>query len=73
MKNKLLFLVHRLPYPPNKGDKIASFNLLRFLAERYDVFVGTFIDDHYARAPEDLCGDGVDPLDPQNGFPSPCP
>ena len=35
--------------------------------------LGTFIDDHYARAPEDLCGDGVDPLDPQNGFPSPCP
>ena len=45
MKKKLLFLVHRLPYPPNKGDKIASFNLLRFLAERYEVFVGTFIDD----------------------------
>ena len=44
-KKKLLFLVHRLPYPPNKGDKIASFNLLRFLAERYEVFVGTFIDD----------------------------
>ena len=34
-----------MPYPPNKGDKIASFNLLRFLAERYEVFVGTFIDD----------------------------
>ena len=45
MKKKLLFLVHRLPYPPNKGDKIASFNLLRFLAQRYEVFVGTFIDD----------------------------
>jgi sugar transferase (PEP-CTERM/EpsH1 system associated) len=45
VKKKLLFLVHRLPYPPNKGDKIASFNLLRFLAERYEVFVGTFIDD----------------------------
>lgn len=45
MKKKLLYLVHRLPYPPNKGDKIASFNLLRFLAERYEVFVGTFIDD----------------------------
>ncbi len=45
MKKKLLFLVHRLPYPPNKGDKIASFNLLRFLAQRYEVFLGTFIDD----------------------------
>ena len=45
MNKKLLFLVHRLPYPPNKGDKIASFHLLRFLAKRYDVYVGTFIDD----------------------------
>lgn len=44
-KKKLLYLVHRLPYPPNKGDKITSFNLLRFLAERYDVFLGTFVDD----------------------------
>ncbi len=45
MKKKLLFLVHRLPYPPNKGDKIASFNLLRFLSDRYEVYLGTFIDD----------------------------
>jgi sugar transferase (PEP-CTERM/EpsH1 system associated) len=45
MKPPLLYLVHRLPYPPNKGDKIASFNLLRFLAERYSIYLGTFIDD----------------------------
>lgn len=45
MKPKLLYLVHRLPYPPNKGDKIASFHLLRFLSARYDVYLGTFIDD----------------------------
>ena len=69
MKNKLLFLVHRLPYPPNKGDKIASFNLLRFLAERYDVFVGTFIDDpedrqHLDKVRSycvDLCAPEIDP------------
>ena len=35
--------------------------------------LGTFIDDHYGQAPEDLCADGIDPLDPQNGFPDPCP
>jgi len=45
MKPPLLYLVHRLPYPPNKGDKIASFNLLRFLAQRYSIYLGTFIDD----------------------------
>jgi sugar transferase (PEP-CTERM/EpsH1 system associated) len=42
---KLLLLVHRLPFPPNKGDKIASFNLMRFLSKRYRIYLGTFIDD----------------------------
>ena len=41
----LLYLVHRLPYPPNKGDKVRSFHLLRHLAEKHRVFLGTFIDD----------------------------
>ncbi|MBU2709911.1 TIGR03087 family PEP-CTERM/XrtA system glycosyltransferase [Zooshikella harenae] len=44
MKN-LLYLVHRIPFPPNKGDKIRSYHLLRFLAEHYNVYLGTFIDD----------------------------
>jgi sugar transferase (PEP-CTERM/EpsH1 system associated) len=54
VKKKLLYLVHRLPYPPNKGDKIASFNLLRFLAQRYDVWLGTFIDDPQDRQHLDM-------------------
>lgn len=41
----LLFLAHRIPYPPNKGDKIRSFHLLRHLAARYDVHLGAFVDD----------------------------
>jgi len=41
----VLFLVHRLPYPPNKGDKVRSFHLLERLASRHRVFLGTFIDD----------------------------
>ena len=41
----LLYLVHRLPYPPNKGDKVRSFHLLKHLASRHQVFLGTFIDD----------------------------
>ncbi|MCS6944244.1 MAG: TIGR03087 family PEP-CTERM/XrtA system glycosyltransferase [Sutterellaceae bacterium] len=40
----LLYLTHRIPFPPNKGDKIRSYNLLRFLARHYRVFLGTFID-----------------------------
>ena len=41
----LLYLVHRLPYPPNKGDKVRSYHLLRHLAAGHRVFLGTFIDD----------------------------
>jgi sugar transferase (PEP-CTERM/EpsH1 system associated) len=41
----ILFLVHRIPFPPNKGDKIVSYHLLRHLAARYRVHLGTFIDN----------------------------
>ncbi|MBB3117053.1 TIGR03087 family PEP-CTERM/XrtA system glycosyltransferase [Pseudoduganella violacea] len=41
----LLLLVHRIPYPPNKGDKIRSYHLLKHLVQRYRVHLGTFVDD----------------------------
>lgn len=42
---ELLFLSHRIPYPPTKGDKIRSWNFLRHLATRYEIRLGCFIDD----------------------------
>ena len=45
MKEPLLYLCHRMPFPPNKGDKITTFNILKFLSEHYDVYLATFIDD----------------------------
>lgn len=42
---ELLFLAHRIPYPPNKGDKIRSWHLLRHLADHWRVHLGTFVDD----------------------------
>lgn len=41
----ILYLVHRLPYPPNKGDKVRSYHLLKHLAAKHRVFLGTFVDD----------------------------
>ena len=41
----LLLLIHRIPYPPNKGDKIRSYNLLKHLARDYRVHLATFVDD----------------------------
>lgn len=46
MKQKdILFIAHRIPYPPDKGDKIRSFHMLRHLAQRYRVTVACMIDD----------------------------
>ena len=42
---RLLFLVHRMPYPPDKGDKVRSYHLLRQLAAGHRVHVGCFVDD----------------------------
>ncbi|MBN9694676.1 MAG: TIGR03087 family PEP-CTERM/XrtA system glycosyltransferase [Zoogloea sp.] len=48
-RTPLLYLVHRIPFPPNKGDKVRSFNILRQLARHHRVFLGTFVDH-----PDDL-------------------
>jgi polysaccharide biosynthesis protein PslH len=45
MTRNILFLCHRLPYPPNKGDKIRSYALLRHLATRGKVSLACFIDE----------------------------
>ena len=41
----LLFLAHRIPFPPNKGDKIRSFHWLKHLARKHRVYLGAFVDD----------------------------
>ncbi|MGQ9750719.1 TIGR03087 family PEP-CTERM/XrtA system glycosyltransferase [Desulfosoma sp.] len=56
---KILYLAHRIPYPPNKGDKIRSYHQVRFLAERHDVDLGCLCDDvedlQHGKALEKLC------------------
>ncbi|HEX5352524.1 MAG TPA: TIGR03087 family PEP-CTERM/XrtA system glycosyltransferase [Rhodanobacteraceae bacterium] len=55
----ILFLCHRLPWPPSKGDKIRSYHVLRRLAEHHRVYLGAFVDDpadwRYVPAVEALC------------------
>jgi sugar transferase (PEP-CTERM/EpsH1 system associated) len=57
----VLFLAHRLPYPPNKGDKVRSYHLLQHLARRYRVVLGAFVDDPadwpYAEKVRALCAE----------------
>lgn len=46
----VLYLTHRLPYPPDKGDKITTFNFLRHLAAHHRVYLGAFVDSDADRA-----------------------
>jgi len=41
----LLFLAHRVPFPPDRGDKIRSFHILQYLASRTPVHLVAFADD----------------------------
>ena len=67
---KLLYLTHRIPYPPNKGDKIRSYHVLQHLRKHFKVYLGTFIDDeqdwqyvnHVNSLCEETCFVRLDPL-----------
>jgi sugar transferase (PEP-CTERM/EpsH1 system associated) len=42
---QILYIVHRVPYPPNRGDRIRSFHILDFLSKRADVHLATLADE----------------------------
>lgn len=46
----ILFLAHRVPFPPNRGDKIRSAHLLKKLASLATVHVGCFAENDEDRA-----------------------
>lgn len=41
---KILFIAHRIPYPPNKGDKIRSFNEIKYLSKMHSIYLYCFVD-----------------------------
>ncbi len=46
---RVLYLAHRIPYPPDKGDKIRSSRVTEHLARRFRLHLAAFVDD-----PEDF-------------------
>jgi sugar transferase (PEP-CTERM/EpsH1 system associated) len=58
---ELLYLVHRIPYPPNKGDKIRSYHILKHLSQNHRIHLGTFIDDEkdweYVEKLKEICSE----------------
>jgi polysaccharide biosynthesis protein PslH len=45
---RLLYLTHTCPYPPNKGERIRCFNILKHLSRQYEVEIiyPSFSHDH---------------------------
>ena len=41
----LLYLTHRVPHPPNRGDRIRTFHVLQHLAARANVWLGCLADE----------------------------
>ena len=41
----ILYITHRTPFPPDKGDRIRTFNVLRFLSEQADVHLACLADE----------------------------
>ena len=63
---KILFLAHRTPYPPNKGEKIRAFHLLSRLAKAHEVTLLYWVDNpqdlEHARFLRSLCRGHVIPI-----------
>jgi polysaccharide biosynthesis protein PslH len=41
----VLYIVHRVPYPPDKGDRIRAFHVLRHLSRRANVHLACLADE----------------------------
>ncbi len=50
--SEILFLAHRMPFPPDRGDKIRSHHILKALAALAPVHVGTFAETAADKAAE---------------------
>jgi sugar transferase (PEP-CTERM/EpsH1 system associated) len=56
----ILYIVHRIPYPPDKGDKIRSFHQIRQLSKSHTVHLACLVDEpgdlEYTAALRKYCG-----------------
>jgi sugar transferase (PEP-CTERM/EpsH1 system associated) len=50
---RVLFLTHRLPYAPNRGDRVRAYHILEMLASRAEVDLVSFVHDREEAAQAD--------------------
>ena len=46
---KILFLTSRIPYPPNRGDRLRVFNFIRSLSDEHEIHLVSFIESEHQR------------------------
>jgi len=46
---EVLFLAHRFPYPPDKGDRIWTFHVLQWLACRARISLACLADEPFTK------------------------
>jgi sugar transferase (PEP-CTERM/EpsH1 system associated) len=51
---RVLFLTHRLPYAPNRGDRVRAYHILEMLASRAEVDLVSFVHDREEAAQADV-------------------
>ena len=49
MKPRILYVTHRVPFPPDRGDRIRTWNILKFLARHAEVDLLSFADERVTR------------------------
>jgi sugar transferase (PEP-CTERM/EpsH1 system associated) len=56
---RILFVTHRFPYPPDKGDRIRTYHFIRFLSKYHQVYLASLADESVSleaqRHLEQLC------------------
>ncbi len=57
MRPQLLYLVHRFPYPPDKGDRIRAFHIIRHLSKHADVHLACLADEPVAKGLQEKLGE----------------
>jgi sugar transferase (PEP-CTERM/EpsH1 system associated) len=64
----VLYLTHRVPYPPNRGDRIRAYHTIRFLSQYASVHLACLADEPVDKSHEtilhEMCADvAVVPVD----------
>lgn len=48
-KPRILLLTHRIPFPPNSGDRIRAYNIVEYLSNYAQIYLGSVSDEPWSQ------------------------